>query len=78
MVQKLMAYELYHPELYQDKFKCHVNMAQADESDDSGEEQEVVVVEWTRGGKPRPVQMNQIAGACEGLRLRRSQSRADI
>ena len=41
MVQKLMAYELYHPELYQDKFKRHVNMAQADESDDSGEQQEV-------------------------------------
>ena len=78
MVQKLMAYELYHPELYQDKFKRHVNMAQADESDDSGEEQEVAVAEWTRGGKPRPVQMDQTAGACEGLRLRRGQSRADI
>ena len=45
MVQKLMAYELYHPELYQDKFKHHVNMAQAYESDDSGEEQEVAVAD---------------------------------
>ena len=45
LVQKLTAYELYHPELYQDKFKRHVNMAQADESDDSGEEQEVAVAE---------------------------------
>ena len=52
MVQKLTAYELYHPELYQDKFKSHVNMAQADESDDSGEEQEVAVAEWTRGANP--------------------------
>ena len=43
MVQKLMAYELYHPELYQDKFKRHGNMTQLDESDDSGEEQEVAV-----------------------------------
>ena len=39
LVQKLTAYEHYHPELYQDKFKRHVNMAQAEESDDSGEEQ---------------------------------------
>ena len=73
-----MAYELYHPKLYQDKFKRHVNVAQVDESDDSGEEQEVAVAEWTRGGKPRPMQMDQAAGACEGLRLRRDQSRADI
>ena len=49
MVQKLTAYELYHPEQYQDKFKHLVNMAKVDESDDSGEEQEVAVAEWTRG-----------------------------
>ena len=35
MVQKLMAYEHYHLDLYQEKFKRHVNMAQADDSDDS-------------------------------------------
>ena len=29
LVQKLTAYEHYHPELYQDKFKRHVNMAHA-------------------------------------------------
>ena len=52
LVQKLTAYEHYHPELYQDKFKRHVNMAQAEESDDSGEEQEVAVAEWTRGANP--------------------------
>ena len=52
MVQKLTAYELYHSKLYQDKFKRHVNMAQADESDDSSEEQEVAVAEWTRGQTP--------------------------
>ena len=49
MVQKLTAYEHYHPELYQEKFKCHVNMAQAGDSDDSSEEQEVAVAEWTWG-----------------------------
>src|SRR6185503_16487213 len=51
-VQKLTAYEHYHPKLYQDKFKRHVNMAQAEESDDSGGEQEVAVAEWTRGANP--------------------------
>ena len=54
LVQKLTAYEYYHPELYQDKFKHHVNMAQVEESDDSGEEQEVAVAEWTRGANPVP------------------------
>ena len=52
MVQKLTAYEHYHPELYQEKFKRHVNMAQADDSDGSGEEQEVAVAEWTQGQTP--------------------------
>ena len=52
LVQKLATHELYHPELYQEKFKRHVNMAQADESDDSGEEQEVAVAEWTQGQTP--------------------------
>ena len=54
LVQKLTAYEHYHPELYQDKFKHHVNMAQADESNDSGEEQEVAMAEWTQGANPVP------------------------
>ena len=51
MVQKLMTYEHYHPELYQEKFKRHVNMAQAD---DSSGEQEVAVAEWTWGANPVP------------------------
>ena len=54
IVQKLTAYEHYHPKLYQEKFKRHVNMAQAGDSDDSGEEQEVAVAEWTRGANPIP------------------------
>ena len=44
-----MTHEHYHPELYQEKFKRHVNMAQAD---DSSGEQEVAVAEWTRGANP--------------------------
>ena len=51
-VQKLTVYEHYHPDLYQEKFKRHVNMAQAGDSDDSGEEQKVAVAEWTRGQTP--------------------------
>ena len=46
MVQKLTTYEHYHPELYQEKFKRLVNMAQADDSDDSSGEQEVL---WQSG-----------------------------
>ena len=54
MVLKLTTYEHYHPELYQDKFKHHVNMSQADDSDDSGGEQKVAVAEWTQGANPVP------------------------
>ena len=67
LVQKLTAYELYHPELYQDKFKCHVNMAQADESDDSGEEQEVAMAEWTRGANPVPCKWVKQQGLVKGF-----------
>ena len=66
-MQKLTAYEHYHPELYQDKFKRHVNMAQADESDDSGEEQEVAVAEWTRGANPVPCKWVKQQGLVKGF-----------
>ena len=66
-MQKLAAYEHYHPELYQDKFKRHVNMAQADESDDSGEEQEVAVAEWTRGANPVPCKWVKQQGLVKGF-----------
>src|SRR4026209_552954 len=62
-----MEYELYHPELYQDKFKRHVNMAQVDESDDSGEEQEVAVAEWTRGASPVPCKWVKQQGLVKGF-----------
>ena len=54
MSQKLTIYEHYHPEQYQEKFKHHVNMAKANDSNDSGEEKEVAVAEWTRGANPIP------------------------
>ena len=67
MVQKLMEYEHYHPELYQEKFKRHVNMAQASDSDESGEELEVVVAEWTRGANPIPCKWVTQKGLVKGF-----------
>ena len=67
MVQKLTAYEHYHPELYQEKFKRHVNMAQAGDSDDSGEEQEVAVAEWTWGANPVPCKWVKQKGLVKGF-----------
>ena len=66
MVQKLTAYEHYHPDLYQEKFKRHVNVAQAGDSDDSGEEQEVAVAEWTRGANPIPCKWVKQKGLVKG------------
>jgi hypothetical protein len=51
-VQKLTSYEQRHPELYQDKFKCQVTLIDVEDTEDSGDDQEVAVVEWTRGANP--------------------------
>ena len=67
MVRKLTMYEHYHPELYQEKFKRHVNMAQADDSDDSSGEQEVAVAEWTRGANPVPCKWVKQKGLVKGF-----------
>ena len=42
-------------------------MAQADESDDSGEEQEVAVAEWTRGANPVPCKWVKQQGLVKGF-----------
>jgi hypothetical protein len=47
-------YEQRYPELYQDKFKRQVVMVNAEDSEDSGDDQEIAVVEWARGPKPVP------------------------
>jgi tRNA A37 threonylcarbamoyladenosine biosynthesis protein TsaE len=46
-VQKLTSYEQHHPDIYQDKFKHQITLV---DTEDSGEEQEVAVIEWTREG----------------------------
>jgi hypothetical protein len=52
LVQKMKIYKQRHPELYQDKFKRQVVMVDAEEFEDSGDDPEIAVVEWTRGAKP--------------------------
>jgi hypothetical protein len=49
LVQKLTSYEQHHPELYQDRFKRQVILIDAEDAEDSGDDQEVAVAEWTRG-----------------------------
>jgi hypothetical protein len=52
LVQKLKSYEQHHPEIYQDKFKRQITLIDTEDVEDSGEEQEVVVTEWTQGANP--------------------------
>jgi hypothetical protein len=46
LVQKLTSYEQCHPDIYQDKFKHQITLV---DTEDTGEEQEVAVAEWTQG-----------------------------
>jgi hypothetical protein len=52
LVQKLTTYEQRNLELYQDKFKHQVTLIDAEDAEDSGDDQEVAVAEWTRGANP--------------------------
>jgi hypothetical protein len=54
LAQKLTTHEQRHPELYQDRFKRQVALVDTEEAEDSGDEQEVAVAEWTRGANPMP------------------------
>jgi hypothetical protein len=69
LVQKLTMHEQRHPELYQDKFKRQVAMVDAEEAEDSGEEQEVAVVEWARGANPVPCKWVKQTGLQKDLTL---------
>jgi tRNA A37 threonylcarbamoyladenosine biosynthesis protein TsaE len=50
LVQKLTSYKQHHPDIYQDKFKRQITLVDTEDAEDSGEEQEVAIVEWTQGG----------------------------
>jgi hypothetical protein len=52
LVQKLTTYKQRHPELYQDRFKRQVTLIDTEAAEDSGDYQEVAVVEWTREANP--------------------------
>jgi hypothetical protein len=52
LVLKLTSYEQCHSDIYQDKFKRQISLVDTEDAEDSGEEQEVVVAEWTRGANP--------------------------
>jgi hypothetical protein len=66
-VQKMRVYEQHHPELYQDKFKRQVVMVDAEDSEDFEDDQEIAVVEWTRGAKPVPCKWVKQQGPLKGF-----------
>jgi hypothetical protein len=49
LVQKVTSYEQRHPDIYQDKFKRQITLVDTEDAEDSGEEQEVAVTDWTWG-----------------------------
>jgi hypothetical protein len=67
LVQKLTSYEQRHLEIYQDKFKSQITLIDTEYTEDSGEEQEVAVAEWTWGGKSRVLKVGKAARACKGF-----------
>jgi hypothetical protein len=66
LVQKLSMYEQRHPELYQDKFKRQIAVADTEEADDS-EELEVSVAEWARGANLVPCKWLKQTGPAKGF-----------
>jgi hypothetical protein len=67
LIQKLTTYEQHHPELYQDKFKRQVTMIDIEEAEDSGDNQEVAVAEWTRGANPVSYKWVKQTGPAKGF-----------
>jgi hypothetical protein len=52
LVQKLTSYEQCHPDIYEDKFKRQITLVDTEDAEDSREEQEVAIAEWTRRANP--------------------------
>jgi hypothetical protein len=67
LVQKLTTHEQRHPELYQDKFKRQVALVDIEEAEDSGDEQEVAVAEWTREANPVSCKWVKQTGPAKGF-----------
>jgi hypothetical protein len=66
LVQKLTSSEQRHPEIYQDKFKRQITLIDTENAEDSGEEQEVAVAEWTRGANPMSCKWVKQQGPAKG------------
>jgi hypothetical protein len=67
LVQKLTSYEQRHPELYQDRFKHQVTLIDAEDTEDSGDDQEVAVAEWTRRANPVSCKWVKQQGPAKGF-----------
>jgi hypothetical protein len=66
-VQKLTSYEQRQPELYQDCFKHQVTLIDVEDAEDSGDDQEVAVAEWTRGENPMSCKWVKQQGPTKGF-----------
>jgi hypothetical protein len=67
LVQKLTLYEQRHPDIYQDKFKRQITLVNIEDAEDSGEEHEVAVAEWTRGANPVSCKWVKQQGPAKGF-----------
>jgi hypothetical protein len=53
--------------LYQDRFKRQVTLTDAEDAEDSGDDQEVAVAEWTRGANPVSCKWVKQQGLAKGF-----------
>jgi hypothetical protein len=67
LVQKVTSYEQHHPEIYQDKFKRQITLINTEDTEDSGEEHEVDVAEWTQGANPMSCRWVKQQGPAKGF-----------
>jgi hypothetical protein len=67
LVQKLTSYEQRHPDIYQDKFKRQITLVDTKDAEDSREEQEVALIEWTQGANPMSWKWVKQQGPAKGF-----------
>jgi hypothetical protein len=67
LVQKLTSYEQHHLDIYHDKFKRQITLVDTEDAEDSGEEQDVAVTEWTRGSNPVSCKCVKQQGPAKGF-----------
>jgi hypothetical protein len=67
LVQKLTTYEQRYPELYQDRFKRQVILIDIEDAENSWDDQEVAVAEWTRGANPVSCKWVKQLGPAKGF-----------